>query len=171
MVHCGKEDFIVGFIIYSLIHPEHKIEPNNKPKECPNTNYFLDGGFADLYFQMVWGGSIHCQLGPNGEFSNPNDHSESAWLEICNNYEEVKLKAIEEFKKRFVQTMNSLKDDFSKKSQGHKALPMLERLIDLGNQAKIELPPIDVNIEELKQEILNERKQRRRRHASSSSSD
>ena len=171
MVHCGKEDFIVGFIIYTLIHPEHKLDPNNKPATCPNTNYFLDGMFADLYEQADWGGSIRYQLGDidNNSLANPNDCSDEAWHEICCDYETVKANAINTFKQQYIQTINILISPNERKMFGYKALPTFERIVNLAKQANIELPTLnldfDVSVESIKhlikQDRIDERLKRR----------
>lgn len=165
MVHCGKEDFVIGFVLYTLIHPEHKLDPNDKPNLCPNTNFFLDGGYDDLYKEVLFGGSVKGHLGPNGEFINDNDSSTEAWQEVCCDYETVKSAAIEEFKRRYKSCFDTLNTPRNKRMLGHKASPMIPRLEQLASAAHIDLPKYEILDIPIESPIAERRRRRLERKA------
>lgn len=128
MVHPDTKDFMIGFVIYKLLNPDFKLDPNQAPPECPNTNFYLDGGCLDLYY------TVFCCSTTN----NTSFEISLAWKNVCTNFEEVKNDCLDTFMYRYAHTYKTAKSDKPEVSQNY-AQTLLPRMTEIANKLGIPL--------------------------------
>ena len=130
MVKPTFEDFVFGFSVYIMLHPEFPLNPDDKPDECFNLNYLVDGCCENLISSV----DLYCSMSSN---ANNDDEIDQAWQFVCSNANDIITNFNTTFLNRYKEVESFVNNPSFTKMMKTKALIVFQRMIVLRQKLNI----------------------------------